>query len=584
MVVLILLGCLWAAVLELNKNTLWGWLLSLGLFIAFAVLKKGFLAERSWLLRAGGWALLLAALAGTLLLTRGPYRARPAAENPSGRTGIVTVAQGQLRGVVTADGKVEIFTAVPYAKPPVGELRWREPQDPESWEGVLEADHYAPMSMQPRYPEIVNSLMQIAAYHDYEISFKDSFRDLNSEDALYLNIWKPAGDAAGLPVLVYVHGGSLMTGQPWYPDYGGEALAREGVVVVNMGYRLGVFGFLADPELAAESPIGSTGNYGLLDQIKALEWVRDNIAAFGGDPDNVTLAGESAGSVCVTALCASPMAKGLFRRVVGESSTATAPAPAHSWRSMEEGFAAASALKERFHVGSVAELRSLSAEALVSAASDNHHLTVDGAVLPRSPYEAYAAGEFSGEAILHGCNRNEGALFLIGSNANLKNYAQKVSSYFGEYADEVLALYPAETDAQAKANWETIYSVIYLSYGNWCWTRQALANGIPMYEYRFTKDNGRLGANHGGEEVYLYGTMPWPARYYDESDLALKETALRYFVNYITCGDPNGEGLPLWARAEAPGTALELGDSVGPTQLPDAALFDILDRMTGWEG
>ena len=425
---LIFIGCLWAVVLELNKNTLWGWLLSAGLLTVFAVLRKNWLSLRPWSLRVGGWILLLGLLGGTLLLTRGPYKARPAAENASGRTGIVTVAQGQLRGVVTADGKVEIYTGIPYAKPPVGELRWREPQDPEPWEGVLEADHYAPMSMQPRYPEFVNSLIQIAAYHDYEISLHDNFRDLNSEDALYLNIWKPAGAASGLPVLVYIHGGSLMTGQPWYADYSGEGLAREGVVVVNMGYRLGVFGFLADPELAAESPVGTTGNYGLLDQIKALEWVRDNIAAFGGDPDNVTLAGESAGSVCVTALCTSPMAEGLFRRAVGESSTATAPSPAHSWRSLEEGFAAAAALKERYHVSSVRELRELPAEALVSATGDNHHITVDGAVLPRSPYEAYAAGEFSGEAILHGSNRNEGALFLIGSGANLKNFAQKVRS------------------------------------------------------------------------------------------------------------------------------------------------------------
>ena len=179
---------------------------------------------------------------------------------------------------------MEVYAGIPYAKPPVGELRWREPQDPEPWEGVLAADHFAPMSMQPQNAAWYSSMAQIIGYHDYEISLDDNFRDLNSEDALYLNIWKPAGEQENLPVLVYIHGGSLQTGQPWYADYSGEGLARKGVIVVNMGYRLGVFGFLADEELMAESPNGTTGNYGLLDQIKALEWVRDNIAAFGGDP------------------------------------------------------------------------------------------------------------------------------------------------------------------------------------------------------------------------------------------------------------------------------------------------------------
>lgn len=583
MILTILLGCLFLTVLELNKNTVWGWVLALLLLGGFLWLQRAALPGKAWYVRGAAWIGLIAALALILVFTQGPYKSRPAVENAGGKTEIITVADGQLRGVVTPDGQVEVFTGIPYVRPPVGELRWREPQDPLPWEGVLEADTFAPMSMQSRNPEFVNSMVDIIGYHDYTVKLNDSFRDLVSEDSLYLNVWRPAGAKTGLPVLVYVHGGSLTTGQPWYADYSGEGLAREGVIVVNMGYRLGVFGFLALPELAEESPHGTTGNYGLLDQIKALEWVRDNIAAFGGDPDNVTLAGESAGSACVTALCTSPLAKGLFRRAVGESSTVTSPRPTHSYRPLEEAFEAGQRVKERCGAESLEQLRALDAEALNAATGDNHHITVDGYVLPRSPYESYALGEHNEEAILHGYNRTEGSLFILMDNARQSNYEKKIRSYFKEYADEVLTLYPAASDAEAKASWIDIYSSIFFNYGHHCWTRQALDNGIPVYEYWFTKDNRRLGANHGGEEVYFYNNIPDPSKLYNDSDYALEAVMRRYFVNFITCGDPNGEGLPIWERTERPGQIMELGDSVGMTEERGTALYEILDRFYGWE-
>ena len=582
MIATILIGCLFLAALELNKNTLWGWIAAVILLGVFLWLVKAVLPGKAWYVRGGAWVGFLAALALILTGTQGPYKARPAVENAGGKTEIYTVADGQLRGVVTDDGQVEVFTGIPYAKPPVGDLRWREPQDPDPWEGVLEADRFAPMSMQSRYPELIYSMVDIFAYHDYKITPKDNFRDLVSEDSLYLNIWKPAGEGEALPVMVYVHGGSLMTGQPWYADYSGEGLARKGVIVVNMGYRLGVFGFLADPELAAESPDGTTGNYGLLDQIKALEWVRDNISAFGGDPDNVTLAGESAGSACVTALCTSPLAKGLFRRVIGESSTVTSPAPAHSYRTLEEAYAAGRAVRERFGAGSMEELRRLDAKVLAAATADNHHITVDGFVLPCSPYEAYAKGQFNEEAILHGYNRTEGSLFILTDNATRKNYEKKIRDYFGDRADQVLGLYPADSDAQAKENWIDIYSSIFFNYGHHCWTRQALSNDIPVYEYWFTKDNRRLGANHGGEEVYFYNNIPAGSRLYAADDYALETVMCRYFVNFLTCGDPNGEGLPVWAETAQPGRLMELGDSVGMREERGLALYEVFDDMYGW--
>ena len=584
MVGIILIGIVFAVLLELNKNMVIGWVIAMAVLVGFFFLRKYVLADRPWLLRTGGWVALIAVLAGVLVLTPGPYKLRPAvdAKHPA-VTQVYTVAQGDLTGVYTEDGAVEVFAGIPYAKAPVGELRWREPQDPEPWEGVLAADTFAPMSMQPSNGTIYGSLSMIIGYHDYTITTEDNFRDAMSEDSLYLNIWKPADAKPGTPVLVYIHGGSLETGQPWWPDYSGEGLARQGVIVVTIGYRLGVFGFFADEALAAESPNGTTGNYGFLDQIKALEWVRDNIAAFGGDPDNITVAGESAGSACVTALATSPLAKGLFKRVIAESSTTTAPQPAHSFRTMDAALAAGAKTKARFDATTIEDMRALPADKLVAATDTNHHITIDGYALTETPYASLAKGICNAESILHGTNATEGALFIIFGNANLKSYEGKVRAYFGEYADEVLTLLPVTTDEEAKANWERIYSAIYFTYGHHCLTRQALSNGIPVYTYRFTKDNGRLGANHGGELMYFYANIPAKSKLFDDGDRALSALMSAYFVNFITTGDPNGAGLPLWSATTDAWALFELGEHVGAIPDDMVGLFAILDKMQGWQ-
>ncbi len=579
-----LMALLVFAFLELNKHTLLGWGLALALFAGYALLRRKKLRFLPLPARLGAGCALLCLTALVLWVSWPPVRPVPAVE---GKTGGVTavrhVAQGDLTGVKTPDGQVEVYTGVPYAAPPVGDLRWREPQPPAPWQGVRACDHFAPMSMQTTDLPAYSSLAQIIGYHDYHISLTDNYRPPVSEDSLYLNIWKPAGEQTGLPVLVYVHGGSLQTGQPWYADYSGEGLAREGVVAVNMGYRLGVFGFLAHADLAKESPNGTTGNYGLLDQIAALRWVRDNIAAFGGDPDNVTLAGESAGSACVTALCVSPLARGLFRRVVAESSTVTAPEPAHSFRSLEDALKAGETTLQGLGVSGVEALRQLPAEKLVGLLTRHHHLTVDGFALPMTPYEAYRKGIHNEEAQLHGFNRYESGPFILFGQADLKNYAAKVRAAFPPpYAERVLALYPAGSDAEARAAWADIYSAVLFTYGHFCLERQALQNGIPTWVYHFVKDNGRLGAWHSGEEVYLYGNIPADSTLYDATDRALSGIMKGYLVNYVRNGDPNGGDLPLWPASTGDGRVMEFGLQAVYTAAPYAELYTILDEINGF--
>lgn len=571
------------SVLELNKNTLPGFAALLVVTVLFVVLFVKFLHGSRWYWKALGWVGWLGAFVLILLLTWPPTKPVPAY---AGKTPVYTepvaLRDGDVRGVVIEDGAVELYAGIPYAKPPVGDLRWREPQDPEPWEGVLTADHFAPMCMQPTKSPIYNSLKQILGFHDYRISLHDNYLPPVSEDGLYVNVWKPAGSVSGLPVLVFIHGGTLQSGQTWYSDYAGTGLAREGTVVVNLGYRLGVFGYFADEALKAESAFGTTGNYGLLDQIKALEWVRKNIAAFGGDPNNVTLAGESAGAASVSAICTSPLAKGLFRRVLIESSTVASVEPPHSFRSFDDALASGADLKARYGVQTPEQLRALDAKTIVNEAYTQHHMTIDGYALTETPYESYRKGVHNEEAILHGCNAEESAPFLIFGHANLKTFESRVRDYFKEYADDVLALYRPETDAEAKAYWAHIYGVVFFDYPHYCLDRLAAENGIPSFAYAFTKRNGRLGAWHSGEMIYFYHNIPADSKLFDEKDRALEQTIVAYLENYLRSGDSNGGDLPAWEDSTSGARLMEFGDTVQMIDERSLALYAVLDRMTGW--
>jgi para-nitrobenzyl esterase len=460
---------------------------------------------------------------------------------------VAHVEAGSLSGIHDARAGLDEFKGIPYAAPPVGALRWKPPAPVAAWQGVRKADHFAARCMQrPLYGDMM-------------------FRsDGLGEDCLYLNVWMPAGSEGGkLPVLVYFYGGGFSAGDGSELRYDGASLARHGIVTVTVNYRLDVFGFLALPALADESPQHATGNYGLLDQVAALRWVHRNIAAFGGDPDKVTIAGESAGSMSVSALMASPLSKGLMQRAIGESGAVLgnlAPTPRALAERQGETF--------RKHVGarSLAGLRAMPATRLLAASGDkgmpDFGPDVDGWFLPRVPASIYRAGAQAHVPLLVGSNSGEGSYtFLIDNGEPTPaNYRAAVTRQFGEHASEALKLYPGNDEAEVKASGTALVGDEFIAFSTWRWMQwQRETGGAPDYSYYFTKArparrDGSAGpdpaAVHSGEIEYALGNLAtnrvfaWTA-----ADHAVSATMEGYFANFIKTGDPNGPGLPHWPAA-----------------------------------
>ena len=594
-IITVLLAVAYFALLDLAKNTVAGWVLAGVLFVAMIAARKVCMLKGMWSWKQAlpAWILLLVLLLVNLKLTEPPYALVPAVEgrNPE-VTDVVTIPQGQLTGVYNQDKSVKVFAGIPYAKAPVGDLRWKEPQDPEPWEGVKACDHFAPEAMQGSSSPLMDSLYHLLGYHDYKwLDFTDNYRTLMSEDCLYLNVYAPAEAKEGddLPVLVYIHGGSLTSGQPWYTEYRGEDLAKQDIIVVNIAYRLNIFGYLALEELAAESPNGTTGNYGLLDQIKSLEWVRDNIAYFGGDPAQVTLAGESAGSSSVNAICCSPLAEGLFNRVIAESSSVLAKTPYHTFRDYEDALKMGSETLTEFGVSSVEELRKLSADQLEATKHINNAMTVDGYALVEQPYLTYAKGENHEQALLNGFNAHEADLFTMSSKATAENYVELLKPILGDYAEEAAELVPAlsvkqfqpfiiDAKGEAKGALNEIYSAAWFAYSHYLWTREMVQQEKPVYEYYFTKTNTSIASFHAGELPYAYGNLWRHGWIYEESDFELSEIMQQYWANFVKTGDPNGEGLPEWPQATDGTDVFELGEHVGVITDPYVEIYKIIEK------
>ncbi len=578
--------------LELGKHTAWGWIALFAAAAAFFVLHGKVLNRKKAPLRLLAWAGFLVLAACVMKFSGPPVKRIPAVDyKRPAITEEIAVAQGKLTGVVTEDGAVEVFAGVPYAAPPVGENRWKEPQPAEPWEGVRACDTFAPASMQQVTAPIMDSLMRIAAYGTYRwFDPTDNYTIPVSEDSLYLNIWKPAGDVKDLPVLFFIHGGSLTGGQTWYSEYNGESLAKQGIIVVNCAYRLNVFGYYANALLAEESPNGTTGNYGLLDQIAALKWVNENIAAFGGDHTKITIAGESAGASSVNAVCVSPLAKGLFRYAIAESSGITAKKPYHTFRSMKRAQEMGNKIMEEFGAGTLAELRAVPAEALVNTRYTNSAMTVDGYAITEQPYKTYEKGNNNETALLSGYNAHEADVFVFGNKVEAEDYRAALKSVLGDYAAEGAALYPpepldpayalpvVERGGSAKGSFNKIVSAAWFTYSHYNWSRLLAAKGTHVYEYTFTKYNKALAANHGGEMPYAYGNLHRHAWLYTQEDMRLSETMQRYWVNFVKTGTPNGEGLPEWTSFnDAPEQVLEMGDEVKMTPDPWLGIYEVID-------
>ena len=587
-----------ACLFELGKNTLWGWALLLALFVCAFILHKKVFSSKKFPLRLLAFIGLLVLVGVVFRLSGPPAKQVPAVsvKNPTA-TGVVHVAQGDLTGVLNEDESVEVYAGIPFAKPPVGELRWKEPQPPEPWDGVRVCDTFAPRSMQADSSVIMETLTRMVGFHTFQISLKDNFVEAMSEDSLYLNIWKPKGDLKDCPVLFFIHGGSLTSGNTSYSEYNGEALAKRGIIVVNCAYRLNVFGYYANELLQQESPNGTTGNYGLLDQIAALQWVHDNIASFGGDPSKITIAGESAGSSSVNAVCVSPLAKGLFRYAIAESSGITPVRPYHTFRTMEAALKAGHALQEEFAANDLEALRAIPADKLVRTAQNNSSMTVDGYAITEQPYLTYESGNNNEQALMNGFNVHESDYFTFTTKVTSENYVDALKTVLGDRAQEAADLYPpkpqekpyklaiVEMGGDAKGSFNKVYSAAWFSYSHYNWSRLLAANDTPVWLYYFSKDNGSLGSAHAGEMPYAYGNLNAHKSKYNDSDYALSEHMMDCWVNFVRHGDPNGPMpeltqtvYPQWSRFnDAPDMVYEFGEHVGMIADPNLELHRLID-------
>jgi para-nitrobenzyl esterase len=493
--------------------------------------------------------------------------------------GTVRLDSGAISGVAASTPGIYIFRGIPYAAPPIGNLRWRAPQPVANWQGVRKMDTFGPPCVQPLRT--------------------DPKQTRGSEDCLYLNVWTPAKSAADrLAVMVWIHGGGFRDGTGAMLLHDGEELARKGVVLVTINYRLGVLGFFAHPELTKESDRRASGNYGLMDDIAALQWVQRNIAQFGGDPAKVTIFGQSAGSMAVSCLQASPVAKGLFRAVIGESGASFGGLLNNT--SLAQSEEAGVKFAESMGAKSIAELRAQPAEKLITAgfrgAPNN-----DGWVLPEPPVAIFQNGRQNRVPALVGSNSDEGRMFARG-HMNAQEFIEDARKRFGSAADEFLKLYPAGSEAQAAESRQRAATQESMGLNMRLWAEAEAKSGLKAYIYYFTRvtpggppantppDQLILGAPHGEDLAYVSNNIgktealrnsdtfrnAEPAAY----DVKLADIVSSYWVNFARNLDPNGPGLPHWDAFEIRKSemVMELGNNVGMKPHPENSGIVFLEK------
>lgn len=477
----------------------------------------------------------------------------------------VLIDSGVLEGVAGRHAEVAVFKGIPYASPPVGELRWRPPQPPAAWEGVRKADRFGPIC--PQFIPAAGTF-----YHE-EFYLEEQEQ---SEDCLYLNVWSTAADGGKRsPVMVWFHGGGLVEGSGSLPSFDGEALALQGTVIVTVNYRLSVLGFLAHPELTAESEHGSSGNYGMLDQTEALRWVQRNISAFGGDPGNVTIFGQSAGCFSVYSKLASPLAKGLFHKAICQSIFLgplgkLQEAEAHGVRFLEARGAA-----------SIAELRSQSFEELMSNAELYSGalgllpVTVDGWVHEEDPFYMLLEGRHHDVPLILGATSEE-MTTLATFDVTLEAYEAMARRQFHEEAERFLSLYPASSNTEATRAYRDFVGDKFLaSKVIWARARQQ-AGQANSYLYYFTRrppgrDEAFYGAFHSADLYYVFHTLGSTDRPWEVCDERLADAMSGYWAGFAATGVPQAAGQPAWpAYDEQDERVMGLGDKIAATDLPHA--------------
>lgn len=476
---------------------------------------------------------------------------------------VVKTEQGKAQGKTINDGKVKAWMGLPYAAPPVGELRWKAPQPAAKWTGTRDATNYRAHCAQGRVFE--------------DMIFQDSG---GSEDCLFLNVYAPATAKAKskLPVMFWIHGGGYSGGASNEPRHNGDFLPLKDVVLVTINYRLGVFGFLVTDELAKEGN-GSAGNYGLQDMIAALGWVKQNIGQFGGDPQNVTIFGESAGSFAVSTLMASPMAKGLFAKAIGESGAAFPSGLNLGGETVAEREKIDAKWVESTGAKSLKDLRALSTDEILKAAAKpgtGFEPCVDGKVLTEPVPETYAAGKQAHVPLLAGWNADEGSFFAM-QGMKAAQFNGMIKGMWGDRADEFLKLYPGTTDDEALRSAIDYGSDAFIAFGTWKWLEAHRKTGdAPVYRYHFelaappSKFHPGTFAFHSDDIEYVFGTLDTrPGYTVRPEDRVLSDQMMSYWTNFARTGDPNGKGLPVWPKYGADDVLIHLNNPIaaGPDTL-----------------
>jgi para-nitrobenzyl esterase len=483
----------------------------------------------------------------------------------------IKVEGGWIQGI--AENGLTIFKGIPFAAPPVGNFRWRAPQPVEKWDSVRHTTKFAHSPMQAGNPAAGKS-----------------------EDCLYLNVWTPVKSTNDhLPVLVWIYGGGFSAGSTAEPWYDGEQLAKKGVVFVSIAYRVGQIGFLADPELSAENPNHVSGNYGLLDQIAGLKWIQRNISAFGGDPDKVTIFGESAGAISVSMLCASPLAKGLFRSAISQSGGSFGPTrktmyPGENMKTLKQAEDEGRRYLQKAGVSSISELRKMEAEKLPAGwGMGNAWPIIDGYVLPDDQFKLYQAGKFNDVPVLIGYNSDEGLSFSPGKTPD--EFMKAIQLRYGRFAADLLKAYPIGENNIPKTARDLTRDAAF-GWHNWTWARlQSETGKSKVYYYYFDQhpdypkdspDYGH-GSPHAQDVSYVFQHIDPTNPQTTTSDLDISTSMGTYWINFTKYGNPNGNGVPTWPTFNnSHPVVMYFGQTSHTGPVPGVKALEVLDKYFKW--